>query len=463
MIDRMRLRAAVLAAKIAHRLTRLCGRGGGTAFPGLVAERIFPGTLAALTRGLARGSVAVTGTNGKTTTTRLLADIFAAAGWRYCHNRHGSNLRRGVAAAAAVQATAGGVLDADIGLWECDEAAFPAIAGEVRPRIIVITNLFRDQLDRYGETEAIRRRWQAVLPALGATTLVLNADDPSVASLGPGHAGPVLYFGLGDDSYRQPGRVHASDVRTCRLCNAPLAYAMNFLGHLGDWRCTGCGAARPPLAMRATHIRPSLRESAFILNSPAGARPVTMRLAGIYNIYNALAAATAAQALALDPDLVVRALTAAQPVFGRFERLAIAGRELCLFLVKNPTGANAVLQMLVAGGGRSLPVMIAINDLTADGHDVSWLWDADFELLRGVADPALTAGLRATDMAVRLNYAGVPAASISVEENLEKALFGLLRRAPEGATVYCLATYTAMLALQDMLARRGLKRPYWEE
>ncbi|HNW91570.1 MAG TPA: MurT ligase domain-containing protein [bacterium] len=463
MLARARRMLAIAAAKLAYHAARATGRGGGTAFPGLVAQALCPGLLAALTGGLPRGSLVVTGTNGKTTTTRMLSDSLTLAGWSVAHNRHGSNLLRGVTAAAALQSTAAGVLPATVGLWETDEAAFPAIVAAVQPRVIVITNLFRDQLDRYGETEQIRSRWVSVLPALPRATLVLNADDPSVATLGAAHPGPVVYFGISDDSCRQAGDAHASDVRTCRRCNGTLTYRQHFLSHLGDWSCPACGDRRPALTFSASAIAPTLRDCSFRLTTPAGTQQIRLPLAGTYNVYNALAAIAAASALALDAAGAVAALAKFQPAFGRFERLAVAGRELCLFLVKNPTGANAVLQTLAAANERQLPVLVAINDLTADGHDVSWLWDADFELLAGCASPVATAGIRGADMAVRLKYAGLPAPAVMPGDDSGEALYAWLQTIPAGATAYCLATYTAMLAIQKMLAARGCKAPYWKE
>ncbi len=456
------LRLAVALGKLAHHAARLSGRGGGTALPGLLAAKLCPDLLARLTALLAYGSLCITGTNGKTTTTRMLQDMLVAGGRRLVNNRHGSNLLRGATTAALVAARADGSMAADTGLWETDEMAFPAIAAAVRPRTITFLNLFRDQLDRYGETEKIRARWQEVLPSLGRPQLVLNADDPSVASLGDGYDGSVTYFGLDDPACRLTRPVHAVDTRTCRRCGAPLVFAGHYLGHLGDYRCTQCEWQRPRPAVRATGLQLSPLRSVFTLHLPGSdLLTVTLQLGGIYNVYNALAAAATAHAAGIAPAGIVRALEHFSAAFGRFERLTVAGREVCIFLFKNPTGADAVLQTLTPPGAPPFDLLLAINDLTADGHDISWLWDADFELLPERVRRVVATGIRAADMGVRLKYAGIAPAQIMVDDELPRALDALL--ADGSGPLYCLLTYTAMLELQRLLAARGIKAPYWEE
>jgi UDP-N-acetylmuramyl tripeptide synthase len=485
---------ALWLGKATYRLIHLAGRGGGTAAPGLVALAIAPDFVTQAVGTLPGGSLMVTGTNGKTTTTRMLGGILQAAGHRPLSNRQGSNLLRGLASTALVAADGRGRLAYDIGLWETDEAAFLPIAAAVRPRLAVVNNLFRDQLDRYGEVEKIRRIWQQTIAGLGRFTeppaaagpassiLVLNADDPAVAHLGQGFAGPVWYFGLDDPAVRLAGRVHAMDVRTCLVCDGPLTYRANFLSHLGDYFCPRCGFARPTPQVAAIEVRSEgLGITTCRVRTPTGTLDLRLNLSGLYNVYNALAAVTAALALGIAPATVQQALAAFRPAFGRFERLRVmtchhallretagvmAGqreRDLYLLLVKNPTGFNEVLRTLLAATERPLHLCIAINDLIADGRDVSWLWDVDFEVLAGRLAQATISGIRANDMALRLKYAGLGEESIVIESNLERALARALAQLPPGETLFCLPTYTAMLTLQGILARWGVKEEYWEE
>jgi UDP-N-acetylmuramyl tripeptide synthase len=464
---------ALWLGKATYRLIHLAGRGGGTAAPGLVALAIAPDFVTQAVGALPGGSLTVTGTNGKTTTTRMLGSILQAAGQRSLSNRQGSNLLRGLASTALVAANGRGRLAYDIGLWETDEAAFLPIAAAVRPRLAVVTNLFRDQLDRYGEVEKIRRIWQRTIAGLPASSiLVLNADDPAVAHLGQGFAGQVWYFGLDDPAVRLAGRVHAMDVRTCLVCDGPLTYRANFLSHLGDYFCSRCGFARPTPQVAAIVVRPEgLGVTTCQVRTSVGAQhavplldlDLRLNLSGLYNVYNALAAVTAALALGIDPATIQRALAAFRPAFGRFERLRVRDRDLYLLLVKNPTGFNEVLRTLLAATERPLHLCIAINDLIADGRDVSWLWDVDFEVLAGRLVQVTVSGIRANDMALRLKYAGIGEEAIVIEGNLERALAGALAQLSPGETLFCLPTYTAMLALQGILARWGVKEEYWEE
>lgn len=461
---------ALWAGKLLQKMSRLVGRGGGTAMPGLVATKLDPGFLTTIVSGLAEGSIAVTGTNGKTTTTRMISDILRAAGHNPITNRQGSNLVRGIASTALARASLSGKLSEDIGLWEADEAAFSPISDAVKPGLVVVNNLFRDQLDRYGEVERLRisiKNAIAKLPQYPdgrGTILVLNADDPMVASLGHDFQGKVLYFGLGDESWRLKGKVHAIDVRTCRLCGGELKYRINFLGHMGDWTCAKCGFSRPELDIRAENIiHKGMTAMEAEVSTPADAFHMTLNLSGIYNVYNVLAATAAAVALGIDISTVQKSIAEFRPAFGRFENLEVDKRNVFLMLIKNPTGANAVLETLLAANKEPFKIMIAINDLTADGRDVSWLWDADFELLSGHVEHAWTSGIRAADMALRLKYAGLGRKMITAGDDIEKTLFDALKLVPEQGTLYVLPTYTAMLAVQAAMAKRGYKMEYWKE
>lgn len=463
-----RLVAALIASKVAGGVIRRLGRGGGTAAPGLVAERVDPRLLAKLTAQLPHGAVIVAGTNGKTTTTRMIADVFEAVPWSVVHNRSGSNLVRGVMAAFVHRASVTGSIGGDIGVIEADEAALPELIRQVQPRIILLNNLFRDQLDRYGELDTIAKTWRVVLRELPAsTTVIVNGDDPTLVAISDDIPARRICFGLDEQRHRLEALPHAADAAICRVCGADLAYNALYVSHLGDWYCTGCGRKRPDLQYTGSEIDLHGVTSLSMRITPAGdeAHAVDIGVPGLYNAYNALAAAAVAREVDVSWEVIARAFDAFRSAFGRIERLTYKGRELTLALVKNPTGFNEVLRMLTAEtGGLQLQTMIAINDLDADGRDVSWLWDVDFELLAKGEGTLYTTGLRGPDMANRLKYAGVDLARIHpLPNDITAGLDGFVASLAEGEGAYILTTYTAMLALRKTLADRGAVTAFWEQ
>jgi UDP-N-acetylmuramyl tripeptide synthase len=250
-----RLLAAMAASKALTTGLRVSRRGGGTALPGLVANRIDPRLLDKLAGRLPSGAIVVAGTNGKTTTTRMLAGMLEGAGRRVVHNRSGSNLVRGISSAFAEQMTLFGTGGAEIGVIEADENAFPDVVRRVQPRVILLLNLFRDQLDRYGELETIANHWRGVIRDLTSdVTLVVNADDPNLAALAAESGARVITFGLDETGYELPELPHASDAAVCRVCESPLVYDALFVSHLGDYHCPNCGNRRPPLDIVAREI-----------------------------------------------------------------------------------------------------------------------------------------------------------------------------------------------------------------
>ncbi len=476
-----RLGAALAAAKLTGVAIRRLGRGGGTAAPGLVADRLDPALLSKVAARLPGGAVVVAGTNGKTTVSRMLADILEADGRRVAHNRSGSNLVRGVAAAFAERASLLGDPRADVGVIESDEAAFPEIVRRVRPRLVLLNNLFRDQLDRYGELNAIAARWRPALAALpAAATVVVNVDDPTLAEISEGLAARRLPFGLAepDPRHHLAALPHAADAAVCRRCGHDLVYAALYSAHLGDWHCPNCGASRPPLAARGRDIHldgvEALRLAVEVVPAPGPSQDgesegrrleIAVGVPGLYNAYNVVGAVAAASALGVAPATIVRALGGFRAAFGRIERVAFRGRTLVVALVKNPVGFNETLRMLTGGGaGLAVPTLIAINDLDADGRDVSWLWDVDFEILAEGEAPLATTGIRAADMATRLKYAGVPPERLRLlDPDLAKGLAAFVETVPEGGTAYVLPTYTAMLGLRRTLAQLGAIESFWRQ
>ena len=467
-VGRGRLSAAIGAARAVSFGLRRSGRGGGTAAPGLVAQAIDPLLLAKLSADLGRGAIVVAGTNGKTTVSRMVAGILTASGADVVHNRSGSNLIRGVAAAFAEQARLTGKLNGDIAVIETDEAAFPEIVRQVKPRAILLNNLFRDQLDRYGELDTIAKLWSAALARLPESTIVIvNVDDPTLAELTRDLPAKRVAFGIGESDYKLTVLPHAADSAVCRRCGGDLVYAALYASHLGDWRCPACGAERPALDVAATAIRLHGVDSVS-LTAAARGRPdldLAADAPGLYNAYNVVAAAAAGRAMGVDDSVIKEAIAHFQPAFGRTERVELRGRRLTLALVKNPVGFNEVLRMLtMATGGLTVPAMIAINDLYADGRDVSWLWDVDFELLADGDAPLSTTGLRGADMANRLKYAGVAPDRITpLGEDCSTALDRFVESIPDGGTGYILPTYTALLEIRAALATRGAVGDFWKQ
>lgn len=439
-------------------LSRAAGRGGGTTLPGKLLWKLDPGAVDRLAARLSQGSALVSATNGKTTTAAMVAAILDGSR-RLAHNRAGANLVSGVASALVA------ARDAELGLFEVDEAALPEVARRVRPRALSLGNLFRDQLDRYGELELLAARWRTMARELPETTvLVANADDPQLGEIASERASSVrVVFGLDDPRHASPRLQHAADSKWCVRCGTPYDYTAAYIGHLGDFRCPSCGNARLPLDVCARRIELNGLESvSFDLATPESTRRVELRVPGLYNVYNALAAAALARALGASPDEVQSGLQGFSAAFGRFERIAIADRSLLVLLIKNPAGANEVVRTLVAAGSPSL-LLVALNDEIADGRDVSWIWDVDFEPLLGGLERLVATGARAAELALRFKYAGLDGAAIEVVPSLEAALDRALELTPPGGELAALPTYTAMLALRDLVARRGFARPYWEE
>jgi lipid II isoglutaminyl synthase (glutamine-hydrolysing) len=442
--------AAIVRA--AGALSRRAGRGGGTTLPGKLLWKVDPAAIDALAARLPQGSVAVSATNGKTTSTAMVAEILRPH-VRVAHNDSGANLVSGVASA---------LLDArgaELGLFEVDEGALPEITRRLRPKALLLGNLFRDQLDRYGELELVAARWRDAVAALPHAQLVVNGDDPQVGSLArPG--GRV--FGLDDPRVARPALQHAADSKYCLRCGTPYDYAAAYVGHLGDYRCPKCGHSRPALDVTARDIELSgLDGASFDLVASEGETRIELPLPGLYNVYNALGAAALALTLGMSLDDVRDGLARFSAAFGRFERIAIDDRRVLTLLIKNPAGANEAIRTLVEGAAPRVAV-IALNDAIADGRDVSWIWDVDFEPLLSGLDRLVATGSRAAELALRFAYGGFDRDRIEVVPSLDAALDRGLALTPAGGELTLLPTYTAMLALRRTLASRGHVSNYWE-
>ena len=446
-------------ARAVGALSRRSGRGGGTTLPGRLLVRMAPDAIERLAAQLDRGSIVISSTNGKTTTAGMISEVLRAGGRRPIHNRAGSNMHWGVATALLEQ-------DGDEGLFELDEAWLPGVAPQLRPRLLVLGNLFRDQLDRYGELERLADEWAELVARLeGSSEFALNGDDPLIADLGrdkelrrrPG----VTYFGIEDESQALPELQHAHDAKHCRRCGAPYVYDRAFVGHLGHYTCPNCDADRPRPDVAATKIDlHGISGSRVHITTPQGELDLDLPLPGLYNVYNALAAVTAGLRSGISLEHIRQGLQSIRAVFGRVETIEVADKPVSILLIKNPAGANEVLRTLrLESTNGGIDLWLALNDRIADGRDVSWIWDADFELLADRVRRVVCAGTRAPEMALRLKYAGWPQDSIEVIAPIERSLDEAVSGTPE--RLFALPTYTALLELRTLLAHRGLAADYW--
>lgn len=401
----------------------------------------------------------VSATNGKTTTTAMVAAALRAGGRSPVHNRAGSNMSWGVATALLEQ-------DGDEGLFEVDEAWLPRVADALDPKLITLGNLFRDQLDRYGELERLADDWAELVAGHEDTGYVLNADDPLVADLGRDETGRrregVTFFGIEDPTPALADLEHARDATHCRRCGAAYEYERAFVGHLGHYRCPSCDADRPTPDIAATEIvLHGMAGSGVVIRTPLGELRMSLPVPGLYNVYNALAAVATGVRLGLPLASISAGIESMEAIFGRVETIEISGKPVSILLIKNPAGANEVLRtLLLEADVADLDLWIGLNDGIADGRDISWIWDADFELLRGATRRITCSGTRASEMALRLKYAGWPADSIEISEPIAPGLDHAVEMAR--GRLFALPTYTALLELRRELSSRGLAKEFWE-
>ena len=440
----MRLAAASAVATAAGFLLRVTG-SGGTSAPGKILIALAPSAIRQRSAQLERGCAVISATNGKTTTSAIVAEIMRADGATLVHNRAGANMAGGVAATLNDQR-------GNFGLFEIDEFWLPSLVEQLRPRSVLLANLFRDQLDRYGELDQIVERWREVARSEAAGRIVLNADDPLIAGLGPETRNPI-YFGIEDTEIGSASAQHASEQACCPVCGEQFSYSRYYVGHLGHYACRRGHTTRPTPTVSASGIRLSgLDGSNFTLTIDGESFAAKLAMPGLYNVYNAVAAAALASSLGVGSETIIRGITAASPAFGRAETLQVAGRGCSIMLIKNPAGANEVLRTLAADHQRH-DLLLVLNDQTADGRDISWIWDADFEQLTPSSGAIICSGNRGAEMALRLKYAGITAERVVVTAAVDEALATAL--AGTGERLAILPTYTAMLEVRELLVRRG--------
>ena len=437
-------------ARAAVRVSRAGGRGGGTSAPGRMLLGMEPGAIGRLASRLERGSILVSGTNGKTTTANLLASILRAAGNTTVHNRAGANAQWGIATAL--------LEPGEIGVFEVDEAWLTPIAAEIEPRAIVLGNLSRDRLDAYGEVDYLVGRWGDLIERFPATRFVICADDPLVAALGAESPSAVT-FGIEDRGHGDPAPRSIRDAVHCRRCGAGFSYSRVYVGHLGHYSCECARRPAPAVAATAITLR-GMAGSELELATPGGPLKLRIALPGLYNAYNALAAAAAALELGVPPGAIERGLASMPPVFGRGESIRVGTTRVEMMLMKNPVGATELLRTLALEPERRLNLWIALNDTYPDGRDTSWIWDVDFEPFAGRVGRVVCGGRRAPEMALRLKYAGVPAAAIESVDGVA-ASFDRATELADGR-LFALPTYSALIQIRTLLTDRGLAAPFWQ-
>lgn len=444
---------AVAIGKLVAAGAKTARIGAGTNLPGKIARKIDPCLLGHLAAQVAGETLAVTGTNGKTTTCGLLHAMLSQAGRRVVHNQLGANMVAGITSAVLMESSWLGRLQADNAVLEIDEASLRGVSAEAPIHHLAVTNLFRDQLDRYGELDTTARFIAEAFPNLKGRVL-LNADDPLVAAMGRDLPN-ARYFGV--EFLQYPEAVERltdfpvpfpREVTACPACGNRLMYTRTFYGHLGHYHCLDCEYERPRTAITASILSVRPEGTELTLATPTEAERIFLPQAGVFNVYNLLAAVALLHEIGLPLSLIQPAVDAYEGVFGRAERRRLKDRNVMVLLIKNPVGATEVLKMVASDPKARL--MIALNDNYADGRDVSWIWDAGFEVIPP-QQTVVVSGRRAEDMAIRLKYAGVDPAGLSVVSDLEGALSEALQSTAPDETLYVLPTYTALLALRRVL------------
>lgn len=445
-------------AKTAGQLSRVLGRGGGTSIPGTLLMKLRPRTLQEMARELDEGIVVISATNGKTTTTRMISNIAQKSGLSYVTNASGANLTGGIASALLEKNP-----EDSFGIFEIDEAALPDLVNQLEPTIIILMNLFRDQLDRYGELETTLLKWAEMIRTLPATTkLLINADDPALAYLGALHTN-VEFFGVGETQYGSSEIPHAADSLYCQKCDGALLFSQTTIGQMGHWKCQKCDLERPEPSYTATAITlKELKGAEFKVTTALSTTDIHLPLAGLHNIYNALVACAVCATVNISSSHIQEGLGSMRAAFGRNEVIDYQGLELLLLLAKNPAGANQNLKTVLLSQGK-IHLAVLLNDRTADGQDVSWIWDVDYEMIFDRIASLSIGGDRAYDMALRFYYSGFPLDQIHIATKVKDLLSHLPTVAGSNGKVIIMPTYTAMLDLRSELSKAGTTHSFWEE
>ncbi|HLG64927.1 MAG TPA: MurT ligase domain-containing protein [Ktedonosporobacter sp.] len=465
-LERARLALAISAGKLAGASGRLLRIGGGTSLPGMVARRIDPNILKSVVGASKAKKIVITGSNGKTTTSRMTAAIAGAAGRRVSQNRTGSNLLQGVTSVAVNFADIFGRLDSDVLLFEIDEATIPLAVPEIQPDVVVITNIFRDQLDRYGELYAVARALNKMLEALPpSATVLLNGNDPQVANFGMNARARRLFFGLETMEVGTPVPEQSADIVRCIHCHNDLDYEVAYMSHLGIYRCSNCGYTLPELDIAATSVQlasDGAGPTHVTLRTPQGEIKLEIPLPGLHNVYNTAAAVGAALAAGFALDKVQTALSHIRPAFGRLEKIQAGDKTIYLTFVKNPTSFNLMLRLIAQHPGKK-HLLLAASHTVVDGEDFAWLWDVDIEEIAATIADATCSGNKPEELALRLKYAEVPTDIITLIPEREAALDAALAKVEPGGSLYIMSSYTPTQELRRIMQKRGWVKHFWQE
>ena len=457
----MNLRAiiAIILCKTLRLVSRLLHRGG-TAMPGRWALKVCPNLLALLAKDVK--SVAITGTNGKTTSARMIEQAFSEKGLNYFANRSGANLISGITTEFVMNSSLTGKARREYAVIECDEAAARKVFSQLKPRVVVVTNLFRDQLDRYGEVTHTLENIRVAMQGVPEAVLCLNADCSLTASLADDLPNQAVYFGIDQGAAPSRPKPEISDATHCIRCKTEYEYDYISYGHLGGFRCPKCGYRRHKADFAVTDITEQRADGSTVVMDIRGEkRIVKVNLPAMYNIYNAIGAVTAVVEMGLGADAAVDALADFKCGFGRMEQFKLGKAGTRMMLVKNPAGCNQVIEFL-ENIKETFILVVCLNDRGADGTDISWIWDADFEGLRSLGsrlDQVVVSGDRASDMRVRIKYAGIPDGRIRVQRDYEELVKWIEK---QDMPVFLMPTYTAMLELRQVVIRHCGGADFWE-
>lgn len=465
-LARARLAMAISAGKLAGVSGRFFHIGGGTSLPGMIARRIDPNVLKSVVGASKAKKIVITGSNGKTTTARMTAAIADADGQRVSQNRTGSNLLQGVTSVAVNFANIFGQLDSDVLLFEIDEGTIPLAVPEIQPDVVVITNIFRDQLDRYGELYSVARALDTMLEGLPETaTILLNGNDPQVANFGLNAKARRLFFGLETTEIGTPVPEQSADIIRCIHCGSDLEYKVAYMSHLGIYRCPTCGYTLPKLDIAVTSVQlasDGKSPSHATLRTPQGEMNVTIPLPGLHNVYNAAAAIGATMAVDFDMDKVQTAMSKLRPAFGRLEKITTGDKTIYLSFVKNPTSFNLMLRLIRQHPGKK-HLLLAMSNTVVDGEDFAWLWDVEIEEMASEVLDVVCSGNKAEELATRLKYAEISPERMTIIHDREAALDAALKNVEPGGTLYIMSGYTPIHELRRIMQKRGWVRHFWEE
>ena len=455
----LRARVATTSSRITGSLLRRLKRGG-TNLPGRIAKRIDPQILTKLSESI--HIIIVTGTNGKTTTTKMIAEILSNAGINFFTNKSGANIQSGIIATFAENLGACNKHKYTHALIECDEAAFRQISTLIKVDYIVVTNIFRDQLDRYGEVANTLDAIKTAIKNQPNATLCLNADCSLTASIVTSkRKKPILWFGTSGPLYKKTAQ-ELSDATYCIRCGHPYEYNYHTFAHLGDFYCKNCGYKREEPNIKLTKILEADLASSVIAVQAATNFSFKLHIPGAYNIYNALAAITLANAMKIPDDTIKAALEQTTASFGRTENIIIKNTPLKLLLVKNPTGFNQAINLII-NKPKTSQVVFALNDRIADGTDISWIWDVDFETLAHEMNKnfhkIFLTGIRSAELAMRLEYAGFDMKKVFIMNDYDQLLNTITESELE---TFVFQTYTAMFEIRRKIAERVITKEFYD-